>query len=260
MMWPGGRVLDQKFLGVLLDVGGTLWPDHWARSDEERLERVCAAFPQLTTERAGTLLVGLGHALDEIESHVAQDTHGTVRAYCEQNGWTLTAREAVALRRAICTPALGHAELFPGALDLLRTIRALELQCIVVSNAISRAAVDYQEDFTALGVDGFIDSVVSSVDVGVRKPDPAIFERALATGQLVPAECILIGNSEHNDIQPALALGLYAIRVAIEEPMPAFTLAHRAVGSLHDAAAVLRGLVSNEEDSHDAAALDHPPG
>ena len=153
----------------------------------------------------------------------------------------VTAEEAVALRRAMCLPADGHVDLFPGARELLQTIRALGLRCIVVSNAFSRAGDDYWADFAALGVDHHIDAVVSSVDVGVRKPN-AIFELALAKGQLVPGECVVIGNSEHNEIEPAAALGIYAIRVAIEEPLPDFTKAHGLVSSLAEAATVVRAL------------------
>jgi putative hydrolase of the HAD superfamily len=140
----------------------------------------------------------------------------------------------------MCIPAFGHVDLFPGARELLQTIRALGLRCIIVSNAFSRAGEDYQADFAALGVDSYIDAVVSSVDVGARKPNRAIFERAVATWQLASNECAVIGNSEHNDIEPAVRLGFYAMRVAIEEPPPRFTRAHSLVRSLDEAAMVLR--------------------
>ena len=49
--------------------------------------------------------------------------------------------------------------------------------------------------------------MVTSLDVGFRKPHPAFFEAVLVEAGCAPAECVMIGNSEPNDIQPAIALG-----------------------------------------------------
>ena len=50
----------------------------------------------------------------------------------------------------------------------------------------------------------------------------------------------MVGNSERNDIQPTLALGMRVILVALERPKPAESAAHAVVDSLYDAAAVLQ--------------------
>lgn len=55
-----------------------------------------------------------------------------------------------------------------------------------------------------------------------------------------PPSCVMVGNSERMDVEPALALGMRAIRVAIEEPLPERTAAHAVASSLTDAAAILR--------------------
>jgi FMN phosphatase YigB (HAD superfamily) len=44
----------------------------------------------------------------------------------------------------------------------------------------------------------------------------------------------MIGNSESLDIAPAKALGMSAIRVAIEEPMPSDSHADHVIGSLEE--------------------------
>jgi FMN phosphatase YigB (HAD superfamily) len=237
--------MKRKIAGVLLDIGGTLWPDHWPRGDDERIRRVCAAFPQYTAPTIAPMLEGLAQALDTLDGHLQQDTHGLIRAYCAQYGWRITQGEAVLLRRAMCLPALGRTQLFPGAPELLQTIQALGLHCVVVSNAIMRAAEDYYQDLMDLGVAPYIKAVVSSVDAGVRKPHSHIFELALEAGDLAADACVMVGNSEHNDIEPAVALGLHAIRVAIEEPLPRFTVAHHAVGSLGEVAAILESMAGN---------------
>jgi FMN phosphatase YigB (HAD superfamily) len=232
----------EKISGVLLDIGGTLWPDHWPRGDEARIRRVCAAFPHLTASSATPLAEALAQATDEVDGQLLQDTHGVMQRFCATHGWTLPLNEVINLRRAMCLPALGRTNLFPGARELLQTIRELGLHCVVISNAIMRAAEDYQQDLEDLGVAPYVDAVVSSVDAGLRKPHPWMFELALATGNLAAEECVMVGNSEPNDIEPAVALGLYTIRVAIEEPLPSFTVAHHTASSLDQVALKLRAL------------------
>jgi FMN phosphatase YigB (HAD superfamily) len=52
----------------------------------------------------------------------------------------------------------------------------------------------------------------------------------------------MVGDSETNDIAPAHARGMLAIRVAIAEPLPDATVADHVVDSLH-AVAELLGLI-----------------
>jgi FMN phosphatase YigB (HAD superfamily) len=89
-----------------------------------------------------------------------------------------------------------------------------------------------------------VDAFVSSVDVGFNKPHPAVFEAASAAISCPPPACVVIGNSEPNDIVPAAAVGMRALRVAIEEPLPESSAAHAVAGSLAEAEAILRAWVS----------------
>src|SRR5206468_3027215 len=63
-----------------------------------------------------------------------------------------------------------------------------------------------------------------------------------------PSACVMVGNSEPNDIQPAIALGMRAIRVAIEEPPPASSTAHAVVTRLYDALGLFRCWVETDDD------------
>lgn len=55
--------------------------------------------------------------------------------------------------------------------------------------------------------------VVSSFDVGLKKPDPAIFRLALDRAEAKPEEAIMIGDRLDNDIAPAKALGMKTVWV-----------------------------------------------
>jgi len=103
---------------------------------------------------------------------------------------------------------------------------------VIVSNVQVRGALEYQRDFADLGVVHLVDSIITSLEIGFRKPHPAIFKAAILEAGCNAAECVMIGNSETNDIEPALQLGMRAIRVAIEEPPPRTSAAEAVLTDL----------------------------
>lgn len=75
-------------------------------------------------------------------------------------------------------------------------------------------------DFTAepqykklikLGIDPWIDHMVTSEEAGVEKPHPFIFMRALSKLGLKPEACLMIGDSYKKDCLGAQALGIDSI-------------------------------------------------
>ena len=55
------------------------------------------------------------------------------------------------------------------------------------------------------------DVVTSSDGVGVRKPDPAFFERLVELAGVAASEVAYVGDRVDNDVLPALAVGLVAV-------------------------------------------------
>jgi putative hydrolase of the HAD superfamily len=147
--------------------------------------------------------------------------------------------QAVEIRRALCLPAALTVALFPDAVDFLQMVREHGLRCVVLSDVQVRGAEEYWRDFADLGVAHLIDAVVTSLEVGYRKPHPAMFEAALRETGCPPDMCVMVGDSEVKDIEPALALGIRAIRVAIEESAPASSAAQAVVTSLVDAGRII---------------------
>lgn len=90
---------------------------------------------------------------------------------------------------------------------------------MIVTNVQVRGALEYWRDFTDLGIAHLIDAIVTSLDVGFHKPHPIFFEAAVRAAGCEPVACVMVGNSEANDIGPAIALGMRAIRVAISRPL-----------------------------------------
>jgi FMN phosphatase YigB (HAD superfamily) len=227
---------------VLLDVGGTLWPDRWAQGDAERFDKVARLRqldPDLSPDRTGRLVEELEAACEPVADGGPQTTSETIAAIVSGHGLDRRRLDPIAVRRALSVPFLGRNQLLEGAADLVRRLGAEGLALIVVSNTVFRDAACYWRDFADVGLDGFLTGIVTSVDVGWRKPHPAIFEAAVAVSGVPPKRIAIVGNSEWCDIIPALKLGMTAVRVAIEEPPPAFSDADAVAISLEDVAAIL---------------------
>lgn len=72
-----------------------------------------------------------------------------------------------------------------------------------------------------LGVGSMLDTIVSSADVGLRKPDPRIFELACERLSVLPTEAAHVGDHHYADLLGARALGMKAVlidRYSFEPP------------------------------------------
>ncbi len=102
-----------------------------------------------------------------------------------------------------------------GAQDTLRRLRP-HYRLLVATNADASGERDVLAALSRVGLDGLVDGVVSSRDVGACKPD-AIFYRAalLRAGRaglpLAAARAVMVGDSWANDVAGAQAAGLRAV-------------------------------------------------
>jgi FMN phosphatase YigB (HAD superfamily) len=227
-----------------VDVGGTLWPNTWPLSDSDRagqLDTVAEALGTRDRARVDAVLVAITERVDDGSSgDLAEAPDRLIADVLAENG--LPGNPAIVRRvRHALNVNLGriitpHAD----AAGLLREIKELGQQCVILSNTTFRDAAMYARDFDALGWTDWIDGCVTSVDVGWRKPDPRMLQAALVHAGTPPQACVMIGNSEEADIVPAAAMGLRTILVAIEEPPRAATIADATVTSLRQALGILR--------------------
>jgi membrane-associated phospholipid phosphatase/phosphoglycolate phosphatase-like HAD superfamily hydrolase len=102
-----------------------------------------------------------------------------------------------------------------GAQETLRRLHP-HYRVLVATNADDSGERDVLAALSRVGLDGLVDGVVSSRDVGARKPD-AVFYRAalLRAGRaglaLAPARAVMVGDSWPNDVAGAQAAGLRAV-------------------------------------------------
>jgi len=92
-------------------------------------------------------------------------------------------------------------------------------------NKIKLACVTNGRDFfqrnkiEALGLAQYFDVIVTSGELGVKKPNHLIFETALARLNASPTECVFIGDSLKADMQPAKQLGMKTVWVSMVNPI-----------------------------------------
>jgi putative hydrolase of the HAD superfamily len=98
-------------------------------------------------------------------------------------------------------------ELYPGVEAVLGELREY-YQLAAVSDGQSAWAVP---ELRAVGLFEYFNPVIVSGDLGYRKPDPRIFEAALAGMGLTAQEVIFVGNDMHRDVFGAHRLGLKTV-------------------------------------------------
>ena len=103
--------------------------------------------------------------------------------------------------------------LFPDALATLAAVRAAlpDRRLGLVTNgpsSVQRAKIEL------LGVAPWVDFILVSEEVGVWKPEPAIFHAALRAGAATAQEAVMIGDSAENDIVGAHGVGIRSVWIS----------------------------------------------
>ena len=109
--------------------------------------------------------------------------------------------------------------LFPETVDTLKQLKNLGLKLGVISNFDSRI----YSVLDALGIRGFFDAITISSEVGCGKPDPGIFDAAVGALGVPASAVLLVGDSPHDDVEPAIRAGLSAVLIDRNNRYPAKT-------------------------------------
>jgi putative hydrolase of the HAD superfamily len=102
----------------------------------------------------------------------------------------------------------GTFRLFP---DVLPVLDALEAGGVRVGMVTNGAAAVQRLKLDVVGLADRFDPLVISSEVGVRKPDPAVFEIALTRAGLPAAEAVYVGDNLWHDIPGARTAGLRTV-------------------------------------------------
>jgi putative hydrolase of the HAD superfamily len=91
-----------------------------------------------------------------------------------------------------------------GAVELLSNLRKRGLRTAIVSNASS----DVRTMIDGSPLQGAVDYVVLSAEVGVMKPDPKVFQLAAAAIDVPSAHCFFVGDGNDDELDGAAAAGM----------------------------------------------------
>jgi 2-haloalkanoic acid dehalogenase type II len=106
-----------------------------------------------------------------------------------------------------------------GALALLQALKPAYKIGIVTNNRTA----EQQEKLRHLGMYHLVDALITSEDMGVLKPDPAIYQQALQRLGATPAETVMVGDNWQADVVGALAVGIRPVwlnRLGVAKPLP----------------------------------------
>ncbi|MEM4700163.1 MAG: HAD family hydrolase [Candidatus Nezhaarchaeales archaeon] len=113
--------------------------------------------------------------------------------------------------RAHCEAILSHRFVYDDVPTSLRELAEAGVPMAVVSNVSTHWLAE--ETLRRLGLSGFFKSVVTSAQVGWRKPHPSIFIKALEALGAKVSEAIFVGDDPVADIEGAKRLGLKAVLI-----------------------------------------------
>lgn len=102
-----------------------------------------------------------------------------------------------------------QARLFPDVLPVLNRLHK-RFRIGLCSNTQSFGL----EFLERAGLWQFLDASAFSFEVGALKPRPEIFHSVLRRLNLAPETVLMVGDSCHDDVQGARALGMWAVRLA----------------------------------------------
>lgn len=94
--------------------------------------------------------------------------------------------------------------LYEDSVPVLRDLRGMGKVVGIISN-VDRDLAPYCQQ---LGLDGEVDFVVTSWEVGVGKPHPDIFRRALEQARVSPQHAVHIGDQYNTDVLGARGVGI----------------------------------------------------
>lgn len=98
--------------------------------------------------------------------------------------------------------------LFPETMSTLIHLKAQGYHLGVISNGLT---IKQYEKLVRLGLHHFFDSVITSQEAGVEKPDAAIFEMAMSKMGCKAGNSVMVGNSFRDDILGAVDAGMSAV-------------------------------------------------
>lgn len=99
-------------------------------------------------------------------------------------------------------------ELYLGVQDVLAWLRRANIKIAICTDLT--AGIQHKK-IMKLGLDKYVDVLVTSEEVGFEKPDKRMFQLTLKKLKLKSSEAVMVGDSWSKDIQGAINVGIKAV-------------------------------------------------
>ncbi|MCR4407166.1 MAG: HAD family hydrolase [Anaerolineae bacterium] len=213
--------------GIIFDLGNTLmylngdWQEIEARGVAEMSDFLVKQGLTLDQARFSEAFLahrqkGFARASETRVEVLATDTlRATLSAFGYSNVDDVLIREA--LRHYFRLEEQSYVA-FPDALDVLRQLDSMGYRLGMISNATDDPLIQRLVD--RLGFRPWLKPALSSAGVGIRKPDPRIFQIVLDEWRLLPTQVVMVGDTPEADILGAQLAGLHSVLVNMHQSSP----------------------------------------
>ncbi len=176
---------------VVFDLYGTLIYIHGSSKPTQRM------FEELGLWTEEELAAAKDIALTQSFDNLAQLAEKVRPGCCiETETYELAVREEA-----------GKTSLFPESLDVLECLKEKGLRIGLISNISS----SYRRTFFDLGLAERVDEYILSCDVGVKKPDPKIYQSMSSKLKLPERSILMVGDSYRCDFVGPKKAGMQAV-------------------------------------------------
>ncbi len=203
--------------GLLIDLDDTLCDTKHLYT--EAIDLCCARYNQLTGENMSyeEFMNRYKKARNSAKAFAPTSAAKSNRAIYFQNFVEqLESSTSFSLVYELYTTYYDHVyngmKLFDGAVELLEYAHEKGWKVVIVSDGNSHVRI---QKIHALGIEKYIDFLVSSEEVGISKPASQPYLLAMHKADLNIHDCVMIGNSSVSDILGAKRLGIPTIQTDI---------------------------------------------
>lgn len=223
---------------LLIDAGGTMYTEGM-HPLEGRAAALHKTFPELPVAEclrlARQLQVSTAAALRSGVQHSDAMTAQVLRTFSPDRELS-----AATVRAAMVDSMYGATQAFGGAAELLHQAKSLGMVTVLVTDSSWHSEADTWTRVARMGLTTDLDHVISSFELGARKPDLRVFHAALRKAGTAASESVMAGDSEAADIVPAAKLRMATIRVTAQYPLEGETVATATAASLAEVGEILR--------------------
>ena len=195
-----------SFQAVVFDLFGTLVPEFDRNAFFDAVRQMADA---VGADREAFLEAWNASALDR-QTGVFPTVEANVRSICADLGVT-PADEAI--QRALDARLALYRTMFHPRVGAMETVQAVKERGYGTA-LVSMCAPDAPAMWRASEMASFIDVEVFSSEVGLRKPDPAIYLWATNGLGVEPSGCVYVGDGAYGELRGATEVGMTAYLIA----------------------------------------------